>query len=148
MAVPGLAAARLWAAARFPYLASAVFGTRVVAVPGIGTVAVDQEWRLWADPELAAGWSAADLGSVLVHHVCHLLRVHGERAGPAGVREDEAGRWVRCADAEINDDLVPAGLELPGDPVLPRDLGCAPGQLAEQYFGESGAGAFVREKCR
>ena len=136
-AVPGLAAARLWAAARFPYLASAVFGTRVVAAPGIGTVAVDQEWRLWADPELAAGWSAAGLGSLLVHHVCHLLRVHGERAGPAGVGEDEADRWVRCADAEINDDLVPAGLELPGDPVLPRDLGCPPGQLAEQYFGES-----------
>ena len=145
--VPGLAAARLWAAARFPYLASAVFGTRVVAVPGIGTVAVDQEWRLWADPELAAGWSAADLGSVLVHHVCHLLRVHGERAGPAGVREDEAGRWVRCADAEINDDLVPAGLELPGDPVLPRDLGCAPGQLAEQYFGESGPGPLFEKNA-
>jgi predicted metal-dependent peptidase len=133
-AIPGLAAARLWAAARFPYLASAVFGTRVVAAPGIGTVAVDQAWRLFADPDLAAGWSAAELGSVLVHHACHALRAHAERAGPAGVREDEAGTWVRCADAEINDDLVPAGLTMPGDPVLPQHLGCPPGQLAEQYF--------------
>ena len=133
--IPGLAAARLWAAARFPYLASAVFGARVVAAPGIGTVSVDEQWRLWADPELAAGWNAAGLGSVLVHHVCHLLRLHGERAAPAGVTEAEADRWVRCADAEINDDLVPTGLELPVDPVLPSDLGCSPAQLAEMYFG-------------
>jgi len=133
-AVPGLAAARLWAAARFPYLASGIFGARVVAVPGIGTVAVDSGWRLWADPELTANWTAAELGSVLVHHVCHLLREHGPRAGLAGVRPDEARTWIRSADAEINDDLVPAGLTLPGDPVLPQHLGCAPGQLTEQYF--------------
>src|SRR5207245_4890080 len=128
-AIPTLAAARLWAAARFPYLASAVFGAQVVPVPGIGTVVVDRQWRLWADPELAAGWSAAQLGSVLVHHVCHALRTHGERAGLAGVTDADAGRWVRCADAEINDDLVPAGLDLPGEPVLPQHLGCSPGGL-------------------
>jgi predicted metal-dependent peptidase len=133
-AIPGLAAARLWAAARFPYLASGVFGARVVPAPGIGTVAVDEGWRLWADPDLAAGWSAAQLGSVLVHHICHLLRTHGERAGPAGVQPPDAAHWIRCADAEINDDLVPAGLVLPGDPVLPRHLGGRDGQLAEQYF--------------
>jgi len=132
--ITGLAAARLWAAARFPYLASGIFGARVVAAPGIGTVAVDPGWRLWADPELTANWTAAELGSVLVHHVCHLLREHGPRAGLAGVRPEEARTWIRSADAEINDDLVPAGLTLPGNPVLPQHLGCAPGQLAEQYF--------------
>jgi hypothetical protein len=50
------------------------------------------------------------------------------------VRPDEAGDWIRAADAEINDDLIPAGLELPGQPVLPRDLGADDGLLAEQYF--------------
>jgi predicted metal-dependent peptidase len=143
--VPGLAAARLWAAARFPYLASAVFGARVIPAPGIGTVSVDEQWRLWADPELTAGWTAAGLGSVLVHHVCHLLRTHGERARALGVDQDEADRWVRCADAEINDDLVEAGLELPVDPVLPRDLGCAPGRLAESYYGEPGGSSLFRK---
>ena len=137
--IPGLAAARLWAAARYPYLASGIFGARVVATPGIRTVAVDQGWRLWADPDLTANWTAAELGSVLVHHVCHLLRDHGPRAGIAGVRPDEGRIWIRSADAEINDDLVPAGLTLPGDPVLPRHLGCPPGQLAEQYFTTSRA---------
>ena len=132
--IEGLAGARLWAATRFPYLATGVFGAQVRAEPGSGTVAVDESWRMRADPDLVAGWTAAQLGSVLVHHVCHLLRTHAERAGAAGVGPDEASDWVRAADAEINDDLVEAGLELPGRPVLPCDLGAEDGLLAEQYF--------------
>ena len=111
-----------------------MFGAQVVAERGSGTVSVDESWRMHADPELTAAWTPAQLGSVLVHHVCHLLRTHGERAQAAGVRPDEAHTWVRAADAEINDDLVPAGLDLPGRPVLPRDLRAEDGLLAEQYF--------------
>ena len=129
-----LAAARLWAATKFPYLATGVFGAQVIAERGSGAVSVDENWRMHADPELTSGWTPAQLGSVLVHHVCHLLRTHGERAQATGVRPDEARTWVRAADAEINDDLVPAGLDLPGRPVLPRDLRAEDGLLAEQYF--------------
>ena len=129
-----LAAARLWAATKFPYLATGVFGAQVIADRGSGTVSVDESWRMHADPEVTADWTPAQLGSVLIHHVCHLLRTHGERAQGTGVRPDEAADWIRAADAEINDDLVPAGLELPGRPVLPRDLRAEDGLLAEQYF--------------
>ena len=139
--MPGLGGARLWAAARFPYLASGVFGTQVVATPGSGTVAVDEEWRLHADPDVVAGWSPAELGSVLIHHVCHLLRAHAERARALGIRPEDGPAWTRAADAEINDDLVPAGLELPGDPVLPHHLGAAAGGLAEQYFRAAADGS-------
>ena len=134
MADSGLGLARLWAAAKFPYLASGLFGLVPVPVPGIGTVAVDEQWRLWADPEVTARWSVAEYGSVLVHHVCHLLREHGTRATGAGVLPADSRAWIRAADAEINDDLVPAALQLPGSPVLPRHLGCPDGQLAEAYF--------------
>ena len=82
-------------------------------------MSVDESWRMRADPDLTAGWTAAQLGSVLVHHVCHLLRTHGERAQAVGVTSHDARRWVQAADAEINDDLIPAGLDLPGRPVLP-----------------------------
>jgi predicted metal-dependent peptidase len=132
--IPELAAARLWAAARFPYLASGLFGVQVTAAPGLASVAIDPRWRLYADPAVAAGWTPAEFGSVLVHHVCHLLRDHSERAVEAGVTKDDSARWIRAADAEINDDLIPAGLELPGDPVLPRDFGAKPGMLAEEYY--------------
>src|SRR6202046_3258953 len=121
--IEGLAAARLWATDRFPYLATGLFGAEGVAAPGSGTVSVDESWRMRADPELTADWTAAQLGSVLIHHVCHLLRSHGERAQSVSSGPEEALAWVRAADAEINDDLVPAGLELPGEPILPRHLG-------------------------
>jgi predicted metal-dependent peptidase len=132
--VPGLAGARLWAAARFPYLASGIFATQVRPAPGSAAVTVDEQWRLQADPDVAAGWSAAQFGSVLVHHVCHLLREHAGRARALGIRPEDAHQWTRAADAEINDDLIPAGLDLPGGPVLPHHLGADPGGLAEQYF--------------
>ena len=57
-----------------------------------------------------------------------------EEGAPAGVTPDRAAVWVRCADAEINDDLVPAGLDLPGSPVMPADLAADNGLLAEQYY--------------
>jgi predicted metal-dependent peptidase len=135
--IDGLAAARLWATDRFPYLATGLFGAEVVAAAGSGTVSVDENWRMRADPDLTAGWTAAQLGSVLVHHVCHLLRTHGERAQAVGVASHDARLWVQAADAEINDDLIPAGLDLPGRPVLPADLGAPDGLLAEQYFEAS-----------
>ena len=148
--LPGLGAARLWAARNFPYLATGLFGAEVAAAPGSGTVSVDQRWRLRADPELAGGWSAAELGSVLVHHVCHLLRDHSERATHSAVGPADSPVWIRATDAEINDDLIPAGLELPGDPVRPADFGAPDGKLAEEYYqrlreapapsGEGGAG--------
>ena len=120
----GLAAARLWAAVKFPYLATGVFGAQVIAERGSGAVSVDESWRMHADPELTADWTPAQLGSVLVDHVCHLLRTHGERAQATGVQPDEARTWVRAADAEINDDLVPAGVDPPGWRCSPAT--CAP----------------------
>lgn len=132
----------MWAARKFPYLATGLFGASVTADPGSGTVSVDQRWRMRADPSLTAGWSAAQLGSVLVHHVCHLIRDHAGRAAGLGVGPGDSRRWIRAADAEINDDLIPAGLELPGSPVRPSDFGAPEGRLAEEYFESLGrAGA-------
>jgi len=129
-----VAAARLWAAHRFPYLAAALFASPVSFRPGIATVAVDERWRLYVDPEVASLWSAEQLGSVLVHHAGHLLRDHADRARALGVVPADITAWVKAADAEINDDLREAGLRLPIQPVLPGDLGCDEGRLAEEYF--------------
>jgi predicted metal-dependent peptidase len=129
-----VAAGRLWAASRFPYLASALFAMEVVRAPGTGTCTVDDSWRLYVDPTTVDSWTPAQIGSVLVHHVAHLLRDHAARARARGVDRKEAGRWVRAADAEINDDLVDAGLQLPGHVVLPEHFGAEPGGLAEEYF--------------
>ena len=127
-------AARLWAAIRFPYLASALFATHMVPVQQTGVIAVDETWRLYVDPELLGAWTSAQLGSVVVHHVGHLLRDHAGRARTLGLGREQATRWVLAADAEINDDLEGAGLEFPIAPVTPQALGFEPHRFAEEYF--------------
>ncbi|MGH9156832.1 MAG: vWA domain-containing protein [Acidimicrobiales bacterium] len=129
-----LAVARLWAVSRHPYLAAALFASPVIAVPGLGRVSVDEAWRLYVDPELVDSWSVEVLGSLLVHHAGHLIRDHAGRARDAGVDGHSAKDWGLASDAEINDDLMGAGLRLPGGAVLPQALGWAPGRLAEEYF--------------
>jgi predicted metal-dependent peptidase len=143
-----LAAARLWAATRFPYLASALFASPAVAQPGSGTVAVDEQWRLYVDPYVVADWSVEELGVTLVHHAGHLLRDHAARARDMRLAsDDDAAAWVSAADAEINDDLADAGLPLGGRDVLPRDLGCDAGRLAEEYFEAARATAPEHDDC-
>ena len=128
-----LAAARLWAAHRYPYLASALFASRVIVVPGINTIAVDEHWRLYIDPFIVQEWSVELVGSVLVHHVGHLLRDHASRARELGIDHGSVKDWTLAADMEINDDLTDLG-ELPGDAAVPQKFGLEPGRFAEEYF--------------
>jgi hypothetical protein len=130
-----VAAARLWAAARMPYLASAVFASTVSADPTPGTLAVDRSWGVRVDPGLVDELDVERLGRMLVHLTGHLIRDHAgrsERVGAAG-GDGLRGRWNRAGDAEINDDLRSDGCapDLAGD--LPEDLGCEAGLLAEHY---------------
>jgi len=146
-----VAAARLWGAMHFPYLASALFASKVVSAPGLGSIAVDRSWRLYMDPTLVDRWSAEEIGTVLVHHAGHLLRDHAGRAQSLGIDEKSEKDWVVAADAEINDDLVDADVSFPVDPIVPAALECEPGGFAEDYFrrirgkdvcpGECGSGA-------
>jgi predicted metal-dependent peptidase len=135
-----VSAARLWAVARHPYLASALFASTVIPVPDLGGATVDEAWRLYVDPEVVDRWTVAELGSLMVHHTGHLLRDHAGRARTMGLGPGQADDWALAADAEINDDLTHADLRLPGEVVLPETLGCEAGRLAEEYFH---AGSFT-----
>jgi predicted metal-dependent peptidase len=127
-----IAAARIWAAARMPYLATALFAADVRAVPDIGTVAIDPHWRITADPERLAGLAVPELGRLFVHLVWHLLREHPDRAGLAAVSDPRW--WNLSGDAEINDDLLPLDCRPASAPTVPTDLGCTDGGLAEEYY--------------
>lgn len=129
-----VAAARLWAADRFPYLASALFALEVSEVPELGGVQVDEWWRIGLDPDVVAGWSSAELGAELVHSTTHLLRDHAERARQVGLSDQaELAHWVDAADAEIADDFPPDLAR--GRPIVtPADLDADDGALAESYW--------------
>ena len=129
-----VAAARLWAAMRFPYLASAVFASTVVATPRLGSITADRSWRLYMDPDVVDRWSSSEIGSMLVHHVGHLLRDHAGRAANLAIDGSTEEDWGAAADAEINDDLVDSGMTFPVKPVVPSTFECEPGGFAEDYF--------------
>jgi predicted metal-dependent peptidase len=136
-----VAAARLWAVSRVPYLARAVFACPVRTADS-GTVSISRSWAIDADPSVVARLDVDELGRLLVHLVGHAIRDHAGRADHAGVRNEPGGgaRWNRAADAEINDDLVLDGLVPAVAPELPGDLGCEAGELAEHYFRDGSTG--------
>lgn len=138
-----VAAARIFAASRYPYLASALFAAQVHAVEGSGTIAVDRGWQVHADPVVLDAMTVDDFGRLLAHLVSHVLRDHGTRAGRAGVGETggDPSAWNRAADAEVNDDLAPDGMVPPCAAEMPAGLGAEDGRLAEQYYepGRDGA---------
>jgi hypothetical protein len=136
-----LAAARLWASARMPYLASAIFASSVAADPGGATIAIDRGWQLSADPALIDRFSVEELGRLLIHLAGHMIRDHAGRAERLGVADDDAcARWNRCTDAEINDDLAADDCVPPAAPDLPADIGCDPGGLAEHFYEQANEG--------
>lgn len=127
-----LAAARLLAVESTPYLAHALFATRPVAAPGLGTFAVDRSWRMYIDPDALAAWGPAESSAVLVHEVNHLIREHADRADALGEVDHE--RWNLATDAAINDDLIRAGLPLPEGLITPAVLGLPDAGIEEAYY--------------
>jgi len=133
-----LAAARVWATARMPYLSSALFAMRVRGVAGTGTIAVDQGWTVTADPTVLDRLETVEAGRMLLHLVLHALREHSARADALAV--DAPPWWNRCADAEINDDLIEVHAVPASAPDLPASLGGIDHRLAEDYYGNPVAG--------
>lgn len=127
-----LAAARLLALRWMPYLAAALFEVVPVRSPHLDTFAVDAGWRLYVGVPALERWSVEEVAGVLLHEVGHLLRDHHARH--AEQEHHDHHRWNLAADAEINDDLVAAGIPLPGHPVTPESLGAPDGDLAERYY--------------
>jgi predicted metal-dependent peptidase len=136
-----VAAARLWAVTKMPYLASALFASRVMAEPECGTIAVDRTWNVHADPAVVESLEVEELGKLFVHLSGHLLREHATRAGlTVGDDDGSKAAWNRAADAEINDDLCQDGFVPTVAPDLPATLGCEDGQLAERYLTQGRPG--------
>ena len=79
-----VAAARVFAASRYPYLASALFAAQVDPTEESGTIAVDRGWQVHADPAVLDRMAVDELGRLLVHLVSHVLRDHATRAGAPG----------------------------------------------------------------
>ena len=128
--------ARMAAVEAMPYYARALFALSPVAAPGLKSFAVDKYWRLYLDPTMLGtdeGWTINQASAVLLHEVGHVLRDHGERGDMVDAPVDRT-MWNVAADAEINDDLIAAGVRLPDGVVTPTGIGCDDGHAAEVYY--------------
>lgn len=146
------AAGRIMATHKLPYFSSAVMGLVPYELPKLGTLGVTQRGVLYWDPELSKKWTVEHLAWVLLHEAGHYLRDHATREKACGA---EHTLWNIAGDAEINDDLVAADAVFPpltkedllhpdgtvdeskvGQPsgVVPEDIECEDGRLAEEYY--------------
>lgn len=126
-------AARLRALQAAPYFTHALLDVRPLAAPGLGTFAVDRDWRLYLDPDTMEEWGPETSAGVLIHEIGHLVREHARRADAIGSDVDRRV-WNFATDAAINDDLIHTGVALPEGVVTPEAL-CLPGNgIEESYY--------------
>ncbi len=128
-----LAAARFIAANKRPYLALALFALSPIERIGLKTMTCDNKYRLYYDPIIFTKWNREQVATVLIHQVSHILRKHHLRCEKINAN---AQLWNEATDAEINDDLLGEGLDLPENPITPTSLqvGIGNGRLAEEYY--------------
>ena len=115
-----------------PYFASALFRLHPVAADGLGTFAVDKEWRLYLDMTAMAEWGPQAAGAVLAHEVSHVLRDHHGRSEARGHLDHQT--WGIATDAAINEALYAADVPLPGEPPTPDRLQLRPNLTEEEYY--------------
>lgn len=128
-----LAQARLRACRYWPFASHAILS--IVPTPrlGLGTLAVDQHWRLYYDESALQRMSTEQAAGVILHELDHLLKRHHKR-GKTLVGEGQWEAWNYATDAAINGDLKAQDIPLPEDVVYPERLGLPDGLCAEEYF--------------
>lgn len=134
-----LAAARIRVSRRHPYLSAVLFSLRPVPAPGLGTVAVDDGWRLFYDPATIEEWGPGSkandpkghdgVAAALAHEVWHCLFETHRRKG-----DRDMERWNWAEDCSINDGLVAAGWRFPVQCLLPKTFGMKDGLTGEEYY--------------
>lgn len=132
-----LAAGRVRAAEKMPYLRTGLFAIKPVERPGLGTVGVDKRWRLYWDPAFIARCSVDECAAAWLHEVGHLLREHATRFDALLEPQERAKVFNWAGDCAINADLRTAGIALPDDESrwYPEKVPGAEGNMtAEQYY--------------
>ena len=82
-----LAQARLRACRHWPFASHAILSMVPVPRPGLGTLAVDQHWRLYYDEAALERLGTEQAAGLILHELDHLLKRHHKRGKPDGRRQ-------------------------------------------------------------
>lgn len=108
-----LAAGRIRAMEKAPYLSTALLSLEPREIIGFGTFAVDQKWILYYDPQKCLDWTVDEIAAVWLHEISHVIRDHAGRFNATGDSASKAEYFNISADAAINSDLRDMGVSLP-----------------------------------
>lgn len=130
-----LAQARLRACRHWPFASHAILSMIPVSRPGLGTLAVDQHWRLYFDEAALRQMDTEQAAGIILHELDHLLKRH-HRRGKSLVGDDSSlwETWNFATDAAINEGLRAEGIVLPDGVIYPETVDQPVGLSAEEYF--------------
>jgi predicted metal-dependent peptidase len=126
-----LATARLWCVKNVPYLHHA-FRSLIphrVDSETFDTFGITKRGVLLWSPKAVERWSIEEIGTVIMHELCHFIRDHHGRVGRRAFK-----LWNIAGDFEINDDLKEEPWQLPEGGLLPEQLELKEGLIAEEYY--------------
>lgn len=139
---------------RMPYFATLLFAVRPCHAPGLGTFAVDEQWRLYIDFDAVTARGETWCAESLLHECGHLYGQHAARTREFLGDHHGDPAYRRAAnvvtDLAVNDDLVDAGCATLSD-VHPDRFGLPVHMTPEWYWkqlernvttsGDGGGGA-------
>jgi predicted metal-dependent peptidase len=153
MTLERISAAKLWLTAEgrgdAAYLAAALYAMPTLLSPSVNTIAADEHWRVYVNPDWLDVTEIPLLAGHLGHLVWHLLRDHAGRARSMGVGKRESAAWATAADLTVSQALAAGGND---QRILPHpsDFGFRKNLSVEEYFtllDRMGAGPAGTELC-
>ena len=132
-----VAEARLRACKLWPYGSHAILSLVPVSKPGLGTMAVDQHWRLYYDPKTVEESPVDESAGIILHEVSHLLLKHHRRAETMlgkDASDCRFQRWNVATDYAINSMLREQGIKLWDGVLYPEQDGFVRGLSGEEYY--------------
>lgn len=111
-----------------PYISYAIFKLVPVNAPGLGTMGVDEHYRVYIDFDFMMEKGIEYASQVLNHEPWHLLRNHNARGKAAGATPQQ---WNIVGDLEINDDIVD---KVPDVSLFPHLFDLPDNETAEWYL--------------
>lgn len=129
---------------RMPYMAPLIYALHPYNAPGLGTFAVDRDWRMYIDFDAVTDRGDLWCAESLLHEVGYLFNQHFARAlakgltdadsRPVGSAQDQQA-WAVAADLSINDDLTHAGCTtFAADGMVPATLKLPDHLSPEDYY--------------
>jgi len=95
-------AARIVAQSRWPYLSTLLFNLKIVESQQVGTLAVDEGWRMYYSPEFVMEQTPEALATMVLHEALHCVNQHGPRFRALAQPAELHVAWNSAGDVGIN----------------------------------------------